>query len=83
MGLVNTILQETVCGGTGHLIFGCGREAALGHSYVTHLLEAGINLRLIQQYLGHTSLRTTMVYPHLTTASHEQVFARIEELMGP
>jgi integrase/recombinase XerD len=55
----------------------------LRHSYATHLLEAGINLRLIQQYLGHSSLGTTMVYLHLTTASQEQAVARIETLMGP
>jgi len=55
----------------------------LRHSYATHLLEAGVNLRLIQQYLGHSSLRTTMVYLHLTTASQEQAVARIEALMGP
>jgi integrase/recombinase XerD len=55
----------------------------LRHSYATHLLEAGVNLRLIQQYLGHSSIRTTMVYLHLTAVSHEQAFARIEELMGP
>jgi integrase/recombinase XerD len=55
----------------------------LRHSYATHLLEAGVNLRLIQQDLGHSSLQTTMVYLHLTTASQEQARARIEELMGP
>jgi site-specific recombinase XerD len=54
----------------------------LRHSYATHLLEAGVNLRLIQEYLGHSSLRTTMVYLHLTAASQEQARARIEELMG-
>jgi integrase/recombinase XerD len=54
----------------------------LRHSYATDLLEAGVNLRLIQQYLGHSSLQTTMVYLHLTAASHEQARARIEELMG-
>jgi integrase/recombinase XerD len=55
---------------------------SLRHSYATHLLEAGVNLRLIQQYLGHSSLQTTMVYLHLTTASQEQAVARIEALMG-
>jgi integrase/recombinase XerD len=55
---------------------------SLRHSYATHLLEAGVNLRLIQQYLGHSSLQTTMVYLHLTSASQEQAVARIEALMG-
>jgi len=53
----------------------------LRHSYATHLLEAGVNLRLIQRYLGHTQLETTMVYLHLTQKGHEDAYERINSLM--
>lgn len=53
----------------------------LRHSYATHLLEAGVNLRLIQQYLGHRSLKTTTVYLHLTASGQEHAVATIERLM--
>lgn len=53
----------------------------LRHSYATHLLEAGVNIRRIQQYLGHHSLNSTMVYLHLTTQGHQHAYAIINELM--
>ncbi|MBU4314722.1 MAG: site-specific integrase [Actinobacteria bacterium] len=53
----------------------------LRHSYATHLLEAGVNIRRIQQYLGHHSLNSTMVYLHLTTQGHERAYGIINGLM--
>jgi site-specific recombinase XerD len=54
----------------------------LRHSYATHLLEAGVNLRLIQQYLGHGSLQATTIYLHLTSLGQEQARATIDKLMS-
>ena len=38
----------------------------LRHCYATHLLEAGLSIKLVQKYLGHSSLQTTLCYLHLT-----------------
>ena len=74
-GVIKTVLDQLNWGNRGI------STHTLRHCYATHLLEAGVSLRLIQRYLGHKHLTSTMIYLHVTTVGEEAAIAKINAIM--
>jgi len=52
----------------------------LRHTFATHLLEAGVNIKLIQKFLGHSSIKTTMIYLHVANIEPGSITSPLDDL---
>lgn len=64
-------------------IFKKATPHTLRHSYATHLLEMGVNIRCLMELLGHSDIQSTMIYLHVTHWNQAKAFSPFDRLYDP